>query len=137
MKYPRKDAVSGLRLIRALLEKKSLEQKRDKKSDLSDFRPSSRPSALQCFEELRSLVTQEALDSAAFKISTAALVELGYLEEVHGMSGLDVSNMEQRGPMRAMTSLKPKTATSRTAHVSLVEPPQAPQTPNKSRVCRF
>jgi len=40
-----------------------------------------RPSAWQCFMDLRGEATADSLDSAAFKISLAGLVELGHMEK--------------------------------------------------------
>jgi len=40
-----------------------------------------RPSAWQCFMDLRGAATADSLDSAAFKISLAGLVELGHMEK--------------------------------------------------------
>lgn len=78
---------------------------------------------------ISALLTSEALDTPAFKISTAALVELGYLEvptSKHTKSlcqtpldgSLDMSNMEQRGPMTSLQ--KAKTTTSRTAQAKII-----------------
>ncbi|CAJ1349331.1 unnamed protein product, partial [Effrenium voratum] len=58
-------------------------------SKMLDKKPRKRPSARECFEELRHTATPEALDSAAFKISMTAMMELGHMDLVDDLTVAD------------------------------------------------
>eukprot|EP00435_Cladocopium_sp_Y103_P003141 s1171_g1.t1 len=114
--YPEKEVSISRKLL--FLLQQMLEKK-----------PRKRPSARECFQQLCDLSSADSLESGAFKISLAGLVELGHMEKPADGSLDDVlakqGQSEKAAPLAVSEGKQKTSSISKTQQVDLAQMPAA------------